>query len=245
MQFIDKAYRTMRLWAWPSQCRLCHQWVSGAICLECEGHHWRQLPRCQRCALPSSQAICAQCTGPAPPWLRSAAALAYVEPWRSLIADFKFHGDAGLTRVLSRYLLAEAKQRHLLNQNDLVLPVPLSGERLRERGFNQSLLLAQGLKHPGLLPDGLLRLRHTPPQTSLPRAQRLQNLAHAMACNPRHVQRLRKQRVLLIDDVMTTGSTLSACTQVLLNAGVEQVHVLVLARAEGQQAPQSGSDPSA
>lgn len=173
-------------------------------------------------------------------WAGCFAALPYVEPWRSLITSFKFHGEASLARVLGRYLRSEAQSQGLLNQIDLVLPVPLSRERLRERGFNQSLLLARELKHPGLLPDGLIRLRHTAAQASMPRHERLQNLTHAMACNPRHVPQLSTRRVLLVDDVMTTGSTLTACCLALRSAGVRDIQVLVLARAEAHEAPQSG-----
>ncbi len=173
-------------------------------------------------------------------WAGCFAALPYVEPWRSLVTSFKFHGEASLARVWGRYLRSEAQSQGLLNQIDLVLPVPLSRERLRERGFNQSLLLARELKHQGLLPGGLIRLRHTAAQASLPRHERLQNLTHAMACNPRHVPQLSTRRVLLVDDVMTTGSTLTACCLALRSAGVRDIHVLVLARAEAHEAPQSG-----
>ena len=184
--------------------------------------------------MPCADPVCMDCHREAPPWLTCSAALPYAEPWRSLISSFKFQGDAGLARLWGPLLEVVAQAHGLLQQVDGVLPVPLSRERLRERGFNQSLLLARALNHPGLLPDGLLRLRHTPPQVGLPRSERLLNLAHAMACNPRHVASLRGQRVLLVDDVMTTGSTLTACCHALAGAGVREVHVLVLARADAR-----------
>lgn len=205
--------------------------------------HMTPCQRCERCALPCSTAVCAVCLGQPPLWQQCAAALPYALPWRSLIADFKFKQELGLLRFWGACLRQLACDKELLRQADWVLPVPLSRERLRERGFNQSLVLAQTLKHPNLLPEGLLRLRHTVAQASLPRQERLHNLAHAIACNPRHVQALQQRRVLLVDDVMTTGSTLMACSQALLNAGVKQVDLLVLARADGRQAPQSGLSP--
>ncbi len=158
------------------------------------------------------------------------------------MASFKFEGHAGLARVLAGLLLDSPSADELLRQSHWVLPVPLSRERLRERGFNQSLLLARYLNHPGLLCDGLLRLRHTAAQASLPRHERLLNLTHAIACHPSYVSRFQHKRVLLVDDVMTTGSTLAACTQALQQVGVAEVDVLVLARADKDQGPQSEPD---
>lgn len=241
MQFITKAYRTAAPWAWPSLCRLCERWQTGAVCPDCLTKHLQSEPRCRLCAMPGPSPICADCQQQAPLWQRGAAALPYEEPWRALITSFKFNAELGLVRFFGPCLRQQAASSGLLSQSDLVLPVPLSRERLRERGFNQALLLAQALRPPDLLPDGLLRLRHTLAQSGLPRHQRELNLTHAIACNPRHTKRIRGQRVLLVDDVMTTGSTLQVCTQALLNAGAQAVNVLVLARAAGHQAPQSGS----
>ena len=242
MQFIAKAYRSLSPWTLPGLCRICEQWNSGAICPSCRTLHLRHPARCCRCALPSMQTICDECQRLPPPWHLCATALTYAEPWRSLIADYKFNGHVGLTGFWGECLRHRAAELDMPEAVELVVPVPLSRERLRERGFNQSLLLAKTLNHPRLLPDGLLRLRHTQPQASLPRHERLHNLAHAIACNPRHVEILQKRRVLLVDDVMTTGSTLAACTQALRHVGVAQVDVLVLARADHLQAPQSRPD---
>lgn len=239
MQFIAKAYRSLGHWAWPGLCRLCDRWGSGAVCPSCKALHIHHVPRCQRCALPSAQTVCQACQDWPPPWQRCAAALPYAEPWRHLIADFKFHADTGLARVLGPILRHEAALGGLLSTAERVLPVPLSQARLRERGFNQSLLLAKALQHPHVLPQGLLRLRHTPAQAGLPRQERLLNLTHAFACNPKYIELVRDKQVLLVDDVMTTGSTLQACTQALLQAGVKQVDVLVLARADRPNQPEA------
>ena len=242
MQLMAKAYRSLSLRTLPSLCRICEQWNSAAICNACRRLHIRQQARCCRCALPSNTVVCAECESHPPLWQRCAAALPYAEPWRSLIADYKFNGHLGLVRFWGECLRQRAAEMGMLKKVELVVPVPLSQARLRERGFNQSLILAKALTHPQVLPEGLLRLRDTQPQANLPRQERLNNLAHAIACNPRHVQDFQQRHVLLVDDVMTTGSTLQACTQALLQVGVQQVHVLVLARADGRQAPQS--DPA-
>ncbi len=113
---------------------------------------------------------------------------------------------------------------------DVVVPVPLHERRLRERGFNQSLELARGLAGRtgiGLAATALSRLRDTVPQARLERAERLLNLKGAFAADPRQVA---GRRVLLVDDVSTTGATLVECTAALLAAGAATVDVAVLAR---------------
>ena len=190
--------------------------------------------------MPSAEPACISCLMDPPPWQHCLAALPYAPPWSGLITAFKYQGDAGLVRYLAQQMRACADIQEMTGQADWLLPVPLSATRLRERGFNQSLLLAQALSRSKTQADALLRLRNTLPQAGLSRQERLHNLAHAFACNPRHMALLRGHRVVLIDDVLTTGSTLQACTQTLLSAGVAQVNCLVLARATGAQPPQSG-----
>ena len=109
-------------------------------------------------------------------------------------------------------------------------PVPLSAERLRERGFNQSALLVQHLAGAKADVHSLLRLHATEAQSGLPRAQRLRNLQGAFAVEPARAAALREQRVVLLDDVMTTGATVHAATLALREAGVAHVTVVVLAR---------------
>lgn len=176
-----------------------------------------------------------------PPWQRCHAALPYAAPWAGLISAFKYQGEAGLVRFLALPMKTHEGIQQLMAQADVVLPVPLSAQRLQQRGFNQSLLLARVLSPHQTLPDALLRLRDTPPQAALPREQRLQNLTQAMACSPRYLPQLHGQRVVLVDDVLTTGSTLRACAAALWSAGVSSVDCIVLARAVGHEPPQSAT----
>ncbi|MNQ98791.1 DNA utilization protein GntX [compost metagenome] len=117
---------------------------------------------------------------------------------------------------------------------DCIVPVPLSTERLRERGFNQAALLASALARLPRAPDCasqlLMRTRHTPAQSGLQRAQRLRNLQAAFAVPVRWAARIAGQRVVLIDDIMTTGATLDAAAQALRVAGATHICAMVVAR---------------
>ena len=149
-----------------------------------------------------------------------------------MIIDFKFRDYPGLHRFFAKLLMSDPTAQALIADAGFVLPVPLAAERLRERGFNQSALLAGYLAPGRVSHQTLWRLRHTVPQAGLNRTLRLRNLQHSMAVNPCMSQAIRGSRVLLVDDVMTTGSTLKACTEALLEAGAKEVNCLVFARAD-------------
>lgn len=117
-----------------------------------------------------------------------------------------------------------------LEAADCILPIPLSTERLRDRGFNQSALLARYLAGAKADSHTLLRLHASEAQSGLPRAQRLRNLHGAFAVEPARAAAVRGMRVVLVDDVMTTGATLHAATEALHEASVGHVTALVLAR---------------
>lgn len=156
--------------------------------------------------------------------------MAYVWPWTSLIAQFKFHGQASWARHFALLMQNAPFAADALEQADALIPIPLSFQRLAERGYNQSLMLSQKLSSKKTHPHSLLRMRHTPAQSSLPRPERLTNLIGAFAVAPLMAAKLRGQRVMLIDDVMTSGATLEAAAQVLKQAGASHVCALVFAR---------------
>ena len=117
-----------------------------------------------------------------------------------------------------------------LLQADVLIPIPLSKQRLSQRGFNQSLILAHHLSRAKTQSQTLLRMIDTPPQSSLKRSQRLTNLADAFAVAPLMALPLRGQNILLIDDVLTSGATLNFAARVLKQAGAAHVGALVLAK---------------
>jgi ComF family protein len=167
---------------------------------------------------------------------RCVAAVDYAFPWDKLIARFKVRNEPGWDGPLAELMLRQSPASELLHTCHLLVPVPVTPRRLAERGYNQAWELAKALlQHadipkPPALPDALVRVRETADQHELPRAQRLHNLRGAFAVHPQHVQRLAQAHVLLVDDVTTTGATLQAAAQALLQGGAAQVSALVLAR---------------
>ena len=167
-----------------------------------------------------------------PPLDACLAALPYAYPWSTLVADFKFHQHPGWATSFAALLRAAPWVEPALDAADLLLPMPLSRERLRERGYNQAHVLARALDAPKVAHGVLLRVRDTPPQRTLPRSERLRAVQDAFAVDPLQSHRVKGKRVVLLDDVMTSGASLHAAARVLRSAGAAHLTALVLARTE-------------
>ena len=228
----------------PSQCAICHAWPAQRLCHACTARFVQPQPRCRTCAMPltaplttAEQSQCSACRRHPPPLDACIAAVTYGYPWSSAITQFKFNGDPGWAGALAALLRSTAQVEAALAAADWVLPIPLSRQRLQERGFNQSLLLARQLTQQQAphktSADLLLRLQHTSAQSQLPRSERLHNLSGAFAIEPLRQPQLQGSRIVLIDDVMTTGATLHASAQVLRQAGAAHITALVVARTHG------------
>ncbi len=224
----------------PPRCLACGRVIArqGNLCGPC----WHDLsflvpPMCRRCGFPlpdaaSEDPLCAACTADPPPFERLTAALRYEGAARRLILRFK-HGQhtegaslfAGWMREAGGDLIAAA---------DAVIPVPLHRWRLLRRGYNQAALLAREIARGSGVPyRPLLLERHraTASQQGLGAAARRRNVtAGAFRIGRRMRERIRGARLLLVDDVFTTGATLAACARVLLDAGALRVDGLTLAR---------------
>jgi ComF family protein len=226
--------RRLKLPTLPSQCRVCHAWPSQPVCEACVSQFAQPHTRCISCALPLPAGMrhCGACLKNPPPLDCCLAAVAYAYPWSTLVQDFKFHAEPGLVRSFATLLRAAPWVEPALDQADLLLPMPLSTTRLKERGYNQALLLARALEPTKTRADILLRIQDTPAQHTLKRAERLTVLNHAFAVEPLLAHSLRGQRVVLVDDVMTTGASLFTAARVLKAAGADKVTGLVLARTE-------------
>jgi ComF family protein len=216
----------------PSQCAVCRAWPSQPVCGACVARFAQPMPRCRTCALPVPEGVtqCGACILHPPALDACLAAVAYAYPWSMCIAQFKFNQQVGWAGTLADLLRHSPWVEPALEQCDSVLPMPLSAQRLRERGFNQALELARHLAPHKTRTQLLLRTRHTAPQPTLNRAERLRNVQGAFALEPLRADALRGQRVVLVDDVMTSGASLFAAAAVLKQAGAVHVTGLVVAR---------------
>jgi ComF family protein len=221
----------------PPRCLACGTAVSEAatLCAAC----WRGLtflgaPCCACCGAPfefdlGESALCGECVRRRPAFDRARAALRYDDSSRKLILGFK-HGD----RLHSAPAFGQWLNRagaELIRDADATVPVPLHWTRLFARRFNQAAVLANALHAAGgppAMPDALIRTRRTPPQGKGNREARRRNVAAAFTVNPR--REVKGKRLVLIDDVLTTGATVAECARALKRRGAARVDVLTLAR---------------
>ena len=208
-------------------CFLCRGEAQALLCAECDA----DLPRldtalCPRCALASpAGAVCGRCLAQPPHYDATVAALAYRFPADVLVQALKFNSQLALAAFLGDALL----QRVKTETADLILPVPLSPRRLRERGFNQALEIARPIaraKGLRLAPELCERTRDTAAQFDLPFAERRHNVRGAFHCP----QLVGGATVAVLDDVMTTGATLDEIAATLKKAGAARVVNWVIAR---------------
>lgn len=209
----------------------------GALCPTC----WQKLsflgpPCCACCGQPfdfelGPGALCGACTQLRPAFDRARAVMRYDEDSRDLILAFKHADRTSLTPAFAAWLKRAGAE--LLADADLIVPVPLHWSRLFSRRYNQAALLAMalgGVAGKQVMPDLLIRRRATRKQGHLGRLARQRNVAGAFALHPKRAAALAGKRVLLIDDVITTGATVTNCARVLRQGGAAAIDVLALAR---------------
>jgi len=205
-----------------------------AVCPACEGQiHWTASPLCPRCGVvfvsrEGEDHLCHDCQKDPPPFKRARAAALYDGPAADAIRRFKYSRRLDYLPVMQHWL-TKPHCLELAAAADLIVPVPLHGKRLKERGFNQAVLLARAFTQLPLSLQALVRVRHTAPQAGLKPHERRDNVRRAFQVpQPELIQ---DKKILLIDDVYTTGATVRECAKALLQAGARQVEVLTVARA--------------
>ena len=231
-----------------SQCAVCHSWPAEQVCQPCLARFRTDAVCCALCALPvpaglttgvpGSELMCAACMRERPPMDATLAGVPYAYPWSTLISRYKFgeqHGWAGFFAGLLLQAPRVAQTLERLHGGDWVIPLPLSAERLQARGFNQAWDLASALTRQSQTmarADArlLLRLKHTRPQSQLKRAARLANVKGVFQVDPLRAHELAGRRVVLVDDVMTSGASVFSAAQALRDAGVAHITAVVLAR---------------
>ena len=222
----------------PPRCLACGETVAepDSLCGRC----WAAMtffapPWCRMCGLPfpypmGEDAVCAACAREHNSWDRARAVLRYDRHSRQLVLALK-HGDrTHLARALGGWMQRAGGE--LLEGADLLVPVPLHWSRLFARRFNQAALLAYAVHAaggPSVAPDWLVRRRRTPSQGRLGALARVRNVRGAFALKPS--RSVAGKRVVIVDDVLTTGATVAECARVLRRDGAASVGVLTLARA--------------
>lgn len=228
----------------PSICHICKEFIPDAgevkLCPECLAKAPPLLsPKCSCCGHPFESPIgadhlCGACITDPPPFFAARAALLFEGSTRELIHQFKYSRRVMLRRPLgllaATYLDDFAKDF----EADLILPVPLHVKRLRQRGFNQAILLGEIFAKKwgvALSRNNLKRVRWTEPQVNLGAKERAINVKGAFAID--NVNEISGKKIFLVDDVYTTGSTAKECCRVLMKAGAAEVAVLTIARGAG------------
>ena len=210
--------------------------ASTSICQYCETDFFaRETARCERCAirLPGANSgtppVCGRCLAEMPHFDTTMTLADYVSPIDGMVMALKFTARLDLAQFFGQLLASRLSALSLPSKDSIVMPVPLAFERTQQRGFNQSHHIARALAAAAklrLVDDRLLRVRHTVPQQTLELNERRRNVRGAFAVEGS----VSVQHVFVVDDVMTTGSTLNEVARVLKQAGASQIHNLIVAR---------------
>ncbi len=224
----------------PNRCALCKVSLlqSKGLCHEC----WQRLtfilpPYCAICGLPFNNiadnaapllSLCGSCTGQPPPFDKAYAALKYDKVSKQMILRYKYQDETALLPVLGDWLAMAGAA--LLDESDCITPVPLHWRRLFQRQYNQAGLLAQYLSKKRKIPARLLlkRVSFTGPQGRLSRAKRFKNIKGCFKIKEKEF--IKGKNILLIDDVIASGSTVRECARMLKKAGANKVFVLAIAK---------------
>ncbi len=225
--------KKLQSWLLPWTCLLC-----GApgdkdhdLCPGCHAALPLNRYACQCCGIPLGTRIelpCGQCQRHPPPFQRTFAPLLYQPPVDYLLKELKFHHQLTVARLLGDWL-GEMLVHRQTPLPECIIPVPLHPARLRERGFNQALELARPIARRCNIPlvtKAVRRIRHTTPQVQLDLKARRGNVRGAFSAN----QMVLSRHVAVIDDVITTGNTITEVARVLRSAGVEEIEVWSCAR---------------
>lgn len=251
---LKAALRPALDYALPPRCPGCGTVVGAdfAFCQPCwSGMSFLGEPCCARCGLPFPYAMgdgaqCAACLAYPPPFDSARAVLAYGDVARTVALRLKYGRRVGLARLIARHMLRHAADGHAPDQSGvagcdlpLIVPVPLHRWRLWQRGFNQSALIADHLGRLTGFPvdrHGLRRVRRTRPLRGMGPRERARTVRGAFALALGHP--FKGRRILLIDDIHTSGATAAACARLLRQGGATHVRLLCWARA----LPRDGAD---
>ncbi len=222
----------------PASCILCGspgQPPDLDICAACESELVVNSPACERCGDPlagnvGGSLVCGACIRLKPCFHRAFCAFRYAYPLDHMVLALKFQGAVAHGRVLGTLLGRRLKREAMRDVPEIIVPMPLSEERFRERGYNQAVELGwavSGMLGIPLETDLVVRQRHTREQTALSRKERKENVRRAFVAT----RKVHKASIAVLDDVVTTGCTANELARVLLRAGAQRVQVWAVAHA--------------
>lgn len=232
-------FRFLSRWILPHFCVLCGAKTTADLdlCLACEQDLPRIKSACPQCGNPRSAAVansalCGACLKISPPYERTFALYHYQNPIDFLLLGCKFQGKLVYAKILGTLLARHLEQYYVTHHKpEVIIPVPLHRERLRERGYNQSLEIARPIAkilHVPFHVNNAIRTKQTTAQSLLPMSERTHNVSHAFALK----RPLPYKHIAVIDDIITTGSTMREfCRTLRCQAAVQEIDVWCVARA--------------
>lgn len=226
----------------PSHCLSCAKIISKDA-LFCNDD-WQKLkfitnPKCKICSHPfeyniseQQKLICAMCLKKRPYYDHLITIFIYNDEIKKIIKDLKYYDATHLLKKFAYLLYNKIKSE--IDSFDLIIAVPLHKKRLRERKFNQAILLSKAIlkyyKTLEFYPDVLIRTRYNKAQVGLSQKEREKNLKDIFVINEKYLSKIKDKKILLIDDVMTTGTTINNCSKVLKKAGAKEIVALTIAK---------------
>ncbi|MGH8103081.1 MAG: phosphoribosyltransferase family protein [bacterium] len=231
---LRRALYRAREWLFPlTRCVACHRAAYDGLCEGCAAQvRFFGGLHCVRCGVPLGEpGLCGECYTEAPPFDRAEYVALHRAPWSGAITSFKYGGVKTRSRGLARVAAGHCERTGLLQDVDCLVPVPLHPKARVKRGFNQCELVCRELWFLTGMPweRGLIRVKAGEPQVTLTGAQRREKIRGAF--KPRSRRAIHGKRVLLVDDVYTTGATIREAAKALKKGGASEIRVLTLARA--------------
>jgi ComF family protein len=224
----------------PRSCAVCERSVdagdSGIVCGRCWARaHELPHPRCDRCGHPQWRPACSWCDQ-LPPYVRAARSAYWIPGGTAaaIVHALKYSGWSGVATGMAERMARLSWPADVVAERTMVVPTPLAPARERERGFNQSALLGRALASRWKIPfvsDCVVRARATATQTRLTPEERRGNVSGAFRATPNAREQLRGAHVVLVDDVITTGATLSECAATLFESGARIISIVTFGRA--------------
>jgi len=237
MNIVKKFFKLLESFIFPNACLICNKIIaSGNFCAwDWNQLHFLQKPACSICFQPFrhkiENAICPKCLIKKPNYHKLIAVFKYDDASKKLITKFKYLDQTHLAKFFANLMFDRSKE--MLSNIDFIAPIPLHKLRILKRKYNQSAMLAHEISKITkikIIPDLLKRTRNTKPQASLNKKLRTKNLIKAFTINSKYEEKIKGKNILLIDDVVTTATTIEECSKVLLKSKVNHVCVLTIAK---------------